>query len=76
MCFYAMRSKKELDCLLTSGDITLPHAKKAEAMQKQEKNHTDPTNVLAYNDKNWPKIMEVLETHIEGYRAQDSTYMN
>ena len=76
MCFYAMHVTKRLDRPLTSGDINRPHTKKAGAMREQEQNHLNPSTVPAYDKKNWPKTMEVLETLIGGYRAQDGSRMN
>ena len=76
MCFHAKHLTKRLDRVLTSVDIQLGAVRKAKAMQIQEKNHSDPTTIPVFDAKNWPKTMEMLDTHIAGYRAQDGSRMN
>lgn len=76
MCFLTKHLTKRLDRSLTHADILLAAVRKAKAMQIQEKNHSDPTTIPVVDAKNWPKTMEMLETHIAGYRAQDGSRMN
>ena len=75
MCFLAKHMLHRLDRPLTHADIQMTNVNKARAMQVQEMNHSDPAVVPVFDAKNWPKTMELLETYIGGYRAQDGSSM-